>query len=260
MNMVLLLTAWILTPNNGAIADDHPLKAKERTELKDRWEAVLKRNPAPEKGSVRAVDVHSIRGDALLFLERFDEAITEYEAMIKIEPRLDVSHWRLGIAYFYANKFQKGADQFGKYHAYDNIDRENGIWRFLCQYKAKGEKQARGELLKYEKDDRKPFPSIYRMYQGSMTAEEVLATIPKNALPQVRQRLLFYAELYVGMDLVVQNRLKEARPHLARSVSQTWAQNYGGGTNYMWHVARVQLNQVDKQLDKAAPPTDAKRD
>ena len=71
--------------------------------------------------------------------------------MIQIKPELEVSHWRLGIAYYYLGDFEKAAKQFEIYHNYDAVDRENGIWRFMSQFKKSGLEEARKGLLKYEK-------------------------------------------------------------------------------------------------------------
>ncbi len=123
---------------------------------------------------------YSSRGDAQMFLGEFSQAVSDYEAMVRVEPATDPSHWRLGIAYFFAGKYEQAAGQFDKYHSFDNVDRENGIWRFLSHYRASGAEKARQELLKYEKDDRPPFPEVYRLFDGSLTPEQVLAAIPED--------------------------------------------------------------------------------
>ena len=43
----------------------------------------------------------SNRGDVRLFLGDFQGARKDYEKMIDLDPKIEVSHWRLGIAYFY---------------------------------------------------------------------------------------------------------------------------------------------------------------
>ena len=85
----------------------------------------------------------SSRGDMRLFLGNFEGAKLDYEKMIELNPELEVSHWRLGIAYFYLEEYDKAARQFQIYHNYDAVDRENGIWRFMSQFKSNGLNAAR---------------------------------------------------------------------------------------------------------------------
>ena len=63
-------------------------------------------------------------GDIRLFLGDFEGAKSDYEKMIQLDPSLEVSHWRLGIAYFYLKEYEKAARQFEIYHNYDAVDRE----------------------------------------------------------------------------------------------------------------------------------------
>ena len=72
--------------------------------------------------------------------------------MIRLDPLLEVSHWRPGITYFYLQEYDKAARQFEICHNYDEVDRENGIWHFMSQYKREGLKAVRDGLLIYEKD------------------------------------------------------------------------------------------------------------
>ena len=78
----------------------------------------------------------SQRGDVLFFLGDFKEAVADYEEMVDLDPQQGDSHWRRGIARFYAGKAKEAAQQFEAYHSFDDIDRENGIWRYFSQYRA----------------------------------------------------------------------------------------------------------------------------
>ncbi len=110
----------------------------------------------------------------------FEKAESDYLEMVTLKPELDASHWRLGIAMFFANHPEQAAEQFDKYNSFDNVDRENGIWRYLSHYRAFGKEEARRQLLRYEKDDRPPFKEVYRLFDGSLTAEEVLKSDPRR--------------------------------------------------------------------------------
>lgn len=186
------------------------------------------------------VDLYSQRGDANFFRGKFKAAVGDYEKMIDLQPDLENSHWRRGIAYFYAEQYKDAAHQFEIYHSFDDVDRENGIWRFLSQAKAFGIKKAREGLLKYKKDDREPFPDVYKMFAGELTGDQVIAKIKAADISDAdRETRLFYAELYVGLNEAVSDHPQLAEQHLREAVKNNWGANAGGGPGYMWQVGRV---------------------
>ena len=160
--------------------------------------------------------------------------------MVELSPEVDGSHWRRGIAYFYAGKYEDAAAQFERYHSFDNVDRENGIWRYLSQVKAVGREKARAGLLKYAKDDREPFPAVYELFAGRITPEAILKGIADAKLADgERESRLFYAHLYIGLNEFIEGREKSAQEYLEKAVRNTWAEKAGYGPHYMWQVARV---------------------
>lgn len=250
-------------PGGAAFADEanakptspvSPLTQKQQLQLRAQLQEILEQNPSPAATVANASDVHSRRGDALFFLGQFPEAVQEYSAMVNINPALDASHWRLGIALFFADQPRAAVAQFEKYHSFDNVDRENGIWRYLSQYKASGAEVAQKELLKYDKDDREPFPAVYRLFDGSLTPEAAIALIGDD-LPQTqRQQRLFYTDLYIGMHAVVKGDLKLAERHLHSATANPWPRTSGFGPNYMWHVGRVQWELLQSKRAQSSPP------
>jgi lipoprotein NlpI len=196
------------------------------------------------------IALYSERGDALFFLGQFDAAVRDYSQMVILDPGRDASHWRRGIAWFYAGEFEKAAGQFERYHSFDKVDRENGIWRYLCQVKAHGVETARRGLLRYEKDDRPPFPDVYRLFSGDTPPDQILEHIAQaDAVDLEREKRLFYAHLYIGLWHAVHDRPQQARFHLEKCVENTWAPTAGYGPRYMWHVARLHRERL--------PPTKA---
>ena len=244
-----------VTPKEAA----HPLTQAERDALQRDLEATLKSIPQPEAGAANSVQAHSRRGDMLFFLGRFSEAVEDYRAMVKIDPAQDASHWRLGIALFFADEPKQAVAQFEKYHSFDDVDRENGIWRYLSQYKATNAETAKKELLKYDKDDREPFPAVYKLFDGGLSPEEALAKIPEDLSATERDKRLFYTQLYIGMHKVVQHKPAEARKYLSLAVSRKWPRDAGFGPNYMWHVGRVQLDALRKAEAEARGQADSDR-
>ncbi len=222
--------------------DNHPLTPSERNLIAQDLQTSLDAIGTDAK----SMSAFSRRGDLLFFLGRYKQAVENYRAMVKLDPEVDASHWRLGIAYFFAEQPALAVAQFEKYHSYDNVDRENGIWRYLSHYKTRGSEGARKELLRYDKDDREPFPAVYKLFDDSLTPTEALAKITDDLSDTEKDKRLFYTELYIGMHYVVQKKPDDAIKFLKRSVSRRWPRQNGFGPDYMWHVARVQLDDLLK--------------
>jgi lipoprotein NlpI len=198
-----------------------------------------------EKAS-ESVQLYSRRGDLDLFLGKYRDAVTAYEKMIALDPAQDAPHWRLGIAYYFAGDFEKSARQFQKYHDYDGRDRENGIWKFLAQARHEGVDKARKEMLVYTRFDREPFPSLYSMFAGQKTSEDLLKEVEQKQLttdPQV----LFFAHYYAGLNEDLLGHRESAVSHLRKAVALfTPDTSASGGPGYMWQVARLQLRELTK--------------
>lgn len=214
---------------------------------------LVKELTAELQANPNSIEAYSRRGDAYFFLGEFDQAVSDYEKMVDLNPGLASSHWRRGIAYFYAGKFDEAAKQFELYHSFDDVDRENGIWRYLSQHKAYGREKAREGLLKYKKDDREPFPAVYQLFAGKITPAEILKSIQDAKVDEERNKRLFYAELYIGLNNAVENRPQMAVMHLLASTHNRWPQTAGYGPNYMWHVGRLHLIQLQKLPPKVQP-------
>ena len=203
-------------------------------------ETQLKHLPAIKSDDPESVNAYSTRGDLQMFLGRFAEAEADYQKMVTLKPELDVSHWRLGIAKYFAGHPEQAAGQFDRYHSFDNVDRENGIWRYLSHRVAFGKEKAKEQLLKYEKDDRPPFREVYQLFEGTMTPDEVLKSIPADLPESARESRLFYAKLYIGMNAAAEGDEKLARQSLRESTLNSWPRQAGFGPNYMWHIGRLQ--------------------
>lgn len=195
--------------------------------------------------SPKMTSLYSRRGDAHFFLGQFKQAVADYDKMVELDPSIKTSHWRRGIACYYAKQYADAARQFEIYHSFDNVDRENGIWRFFSQYQAKGAEVARKGLLKYEKDDREPFPDIYRLFAGKITPAAILKNIQAADInDQEREKRLFYANLYIGLNESLHGRKAAARSYLQQAVDNQWGPRAGFGPNYMWHTGRLELQLI----------------
>lgn len=223
-------------------ADEHPLPARQRDAMNAEFDKSIARFTKMIEDDPKNVGYYSRRGDARFFRGRFKEAVADYEKMVTLKPDMAASHWRRGIAYFYAGQYKQAAHQFEIYHSFDDVDRENGIWRFFSQTKAYGIEKARKGLLKYKKDDREPFPAVYKLFAGEIKPGKILEQIKSADVDEnEREKRLFYAQLYIGLNEAVTSKRpsKMAVEHLRQAVANKWGPKAGYGPNYMWHVGRV---------------------
>lgn len=234
--VTVLTTAW-WSARADETQNDDPAKAQ--------WERQLSQLNDLVADEPDRLALYSQRGDVLFFLGRFEAAVADYDKMIAIDASRAASHWRRGIALFYAERAKEAAAQFEQYHSFDDVDRENGIWRYFSQWKASGKEAAQAELLRYEKDDREPFPDLYAFFAGKLSGEEVLTHI-KNAelTSQERRKREFYAHLYLGLERALAQDNEAARLFLTRAVENDWPRQAGYGPHYMWQVGRLHLEQL----------------
>ena len=234
-------------------ADDPPIPPQERERLARDLDAAVARWTKALEADPKDLQAHSRRGDARFFSGDFKGALADYDRMIELEPGEAAQHWRRGIACFYAGEYRKAAAQFEAYHTTDDVDRENGIWRYLSQAKASGIEKAREGLLKYKKDDREPFPSVYRLFAGETTPEKILEEIGSAKIEdEEREKRLFYAQLYIGLNYTVEGKAEKAESHLRRAVANPWGRGAGGGPGWMWQVGRVHYEALVRARQKPA--------
>ena len=254
-NRVLAVVAFVGLVDAGSLAGDHPLPAETRARMQKRFDKTIARTTDLIEKDPKNVSHYSRRGDAYFFSGRFQEAVGDYEKVVELNPEREALHWQRGIAYFYTGQYKKAAHQFKIYHTVDDVDRENGIWRFFSQAKAYGLKKAREGLFKYKKDDREPFPSVYQIFAGKITPQKILDSINTAQLDaSQREKRLFYAQLYIGLHYGIENNSKLAAKHLREAVANKWGPTGGYGPSYMWHVGRLHYD-----LLTAEKSSDAKK-
>lgn len=189
-----------------------------------------------------SAELYSRRGTVYFFLGEFGSALADFDREVKLAPGRLPSHWRRGIALYYAGRYEESAQQFSQYHAQDEYgDRENGIWNFLANAERLGIDEARERMLVYKVADRRPVMNdIYEVFAGKKTADELLSGIESRQLNATEhQQALFYAHLYLGWLAVAEKNLDQARVSLCKALANDWGRNAGGGPGYMWHTARV---------------------
>ena len=221
------------------------------TVLRQRLEESISQLNARLQENPNSVSLYSSRGDAWFFLGEFEKAVADYDKMVELSPKVDQSHWRRGIAYFYNRQYDKATAQFERYHSFDDVDRENGIWRYLSQFRFQGSDEARKELLKYDKDDREPFGDVYILFAGETSGQQILKKINAADITEAeKEKRMFYANLYIGLNDAVHDRKESALKHLRQATENTWAPKAGYGPHFMWHVGRLHTQQISQEKTK----------
>jgi|688.fasta_scaffold36262_3 lipoprotein NlpI len=236
-SLLLLLLARI------TFAADAPIPAEVRAQMIASFEKTRTEATEALAKEPKSTELLTRRGDALLFLGDAKGAVADFEKEIALAPSHDAPHWRLGIAYLFAGEFAKSAKQFEKYHAYDDRDRENGVWQFLGNARVVGIEKARTTMLTYTRFDREPFPAIYDMLAGKKTGAEVLAEMEKKSLSE-NAAVMFFAHYYIGLNEDLLGHKEAAREHLAKAVALSMKSNARGGPGYMGQVARLHYEAI----------------
>lgn len=180
------------------------------------------------------------RGRIHFCLGKVDAAVRDLDRYVELAPRQASQQWERGIALYYAGDFKRGAKQFELYQTFHDNDVENSVWRFLCIAKGDGVKAAQATMLAIKNDARVPMMEIYRLYQGKLTPDDVLAAVELGSPSEEQKHIrAFYAHLYLGLWYEVNDKPELADKHMREAESRKIG-------HYMWNVAQVH-NQLRKQ-------------
>ncbi len=123
-----------------------------------------------------------LRGDMNLRTGRFAEAIADYDLSLQLNPKLEVRHWKRGIAYYFAGRYVDGRRQFEKCRTAETNDVENALWHFACVARAAGVDQAKAALFPATRNPRLPMVDVllqlHAVYAGDNKPEDLLASTP----------------------------------------------------------------------------------
>ena len=199
-------------------------------------EAVADFTKAVELDPQRA-DAYDHRGSEELKLGHAERAIADFDRAIELDPPREAGHWKRGIAYYFAGRYQEGAKQFEGYQTIDANDVENAVWRFLCLARDQGVGPARKSLLKIKNDRRVPMMEVYALFAGKAQPDAVLAAARAgDPSPDELKQRLFYGEYYLGLYEEATGHDQQALRHIEAAVKNKLA------GHYMWDVARVHLD------------------
>lgn len=188
------------------------------------------------------VNVQNRRGHAYTWAGKFAEAVADYDAFLKVNPKLDQEHWQRGIALYYAGKFEDGVKQFETHKKYNPQDVENAAWHYLCNVKVVGKEKSQAALIDVTRDARVPMAEIQKLFAGKLKPEDVLAAAEK-AKGAEKTSAQFYAHLYVALWYDAEGDAKKVKEHLTIAVEKNEV------SDYMWDVGNAHL-QMLKAKDK----------
>lgn len=190
----------------------------------------------------KEADAYQHRGSEHFKLGLIAESLADFDMYLTLRPEKKASHWQRGISCYYAGKFKEGQQQFESYQTYSDDDVENAVWHYLCHAKVSGKEKARAGMLKVRQDKRVPMKEIYALFSGKLRPEEVLAAAQTGKpKPELLNRQLFYAHLYLGLYYESEGDAKKALHHL------TIAADNHRVPHYMWDVARVHRDLLRKK-------------
>ena len=173
------------------------------------------------------------RGGVRFKLGRIADSIEDFDEAIALDPSQEPRHWQRGIAYYYAELYQKGRRQFASHQTVNPNDVENAVWHYLCVARLDGAGEARRSILEISGDSRVPMMQIYRLFRGDGTISNVLqAARAGSPSPQILNQRLFYAYLYIGLYHEAHAKTEAARENIVQALDHEVG-------HYMWHVARV---------------------
>ena len=177
-----------------------------------------------------------LRGREHFRLGQITESVTDLEHYVRLRPDMEPRQWELGLSYYYAGQFQKGARQFELYQTYHDNDVENSVWRYLCIARTGGTEKAKSTLMPIRNDPRIPMMAVYDMFRGEGSPEKVLETARAGRPgPAQLEGRLFYAHLYIGLFLLAQGDEEGGKTHILSAEKKRVR-------HYMWDVARYQAS------------------
>jgi len=190
----------------------------------------------------KSATLFRVRGGVRFKAGDIQGSIEDFNRCIKINPGIERELWERGISYYYVGEYSKGSAQFKAYQTYSAVDVENIVWRYLCQAKAESPQAARRDMMPLEGPDRRvPMIQIYNLFRGAGSVEEVLDAVKKGD-PNDKElgKRLFYAHLYLGIFYEANSDNPRALKHLREAHRHKI-------DNYMWDVVHVHLGRLAKK-------------
>lgn len=185
------------------------------------WDEVIRKQTNNPNAYIR-------RGMVKFQLAKIDESIDDFDTAEKLDSRLKPYLWQRGLSYYYADRFTEGAQQFEIDLTVNSQDVEETVWRYLCMARVVGVTEARQQLLTVKNDPRRVMRSVYDLFVGNCTADDVL-----NVGQAEGAKGLFYSHLYLGLYYEAENNGDLAQVYIVKAADKYKIDDY------MWYLAQV---------------------
>lgn len=183
------------------------------------------------------------RGRANFKAGKVEPSIADFDRYVELEPEHENDLWERGLSRYYAGQFRQAQQSFEDYHKVGPDDTENDLWRMLSQAEVDGLAEAQKVLKTLHAKRGGIFPPMYDLYTGKIEPDEAFLLATAGATNDTERRTQdFYAHLYVGMWYVATRDTAKAIKHMEKAVALR-------STDYMWYVARLQLERLKKAGD-----------
>lgn len=189
-----------------------------------RWNDTIRLQPNNPHGYIR-------RGMVYFQLGNIEESIQDFDQAEKIDYRITPYLWQRGLSYYYAERFAEGAKQFEIDLTVNAQDVEETVWRYLCIARLSGVTEARNTLLPVRNDPRKIMRSVYDLFAGNCTVDDVLKVGESEG-----KKGNFYSHLYLGLYYEAENNFDLAKSYIVKAADDYQIDDY------MWYLAVVHKN------------------
>jgi lipoprotein NlpI len=173
------------------------------------------------------------RGSEELVTGKINEAIRSFEEAIKLQPAAKAHLWQLGIAYYYAERFEDGRKLFELHQTVNERDVENAVWHFICTARAKNLEAAQKAFIPISGDARVPMKEVHALFAGTGTEQQVIEAASKLKDAVNRQNALCYAHLYLALHAEANGKKEAAAEHIKKA-AEDYRQDH-----YMGQIARL---------------------
>ncbi|WRH68264.1 MAG: tetratricopeptide repeat protein [Planktothrix sp. GU0601_MAG3] len=168
------------------------------------------------------------RGMVYFKLGKITESIQDFDQAEKLDPSIKPYLWQRGLSYYYTEQYQLGAEQFEIDLTVNSQDVEETVWRYLCIAQFQGIEVAKNTLLPVKNDPRPVLKSVYELFAGNCTPEDLLKIGQKQG-----KKGNFYSHLYLGLYYEAEQNIELAKTYINQAATQYEIDDY------MWNLAVV---------------------
>lgn len=161
-------------------------------------------------------------------------SIEAFDAAMSLDPRFGDVLWQRGLSLYYADEFDKAAQQFERDFRLNPRDTEESIWQVIARSRNGAEDFSRAQRDMHEVvgEPREYMSIAYGVFKGRLPEEKLVQLASDGRRP----RDSFYGALYLGLLRESQGDAAQAREWILRAVANSYGRE---SEDYMWYVAKT---------------------